>query len=412
MKYAIKTYGCKLNQSETDNLEAVLSKNFTKAKTKKADLIVLNSCGVIDKTERRVLKEAKKCKDEGKKVIITGCLPSMTNKVKEVADFTLEGNDLDEFLEKLSRLYSIEAPQERKIPTLQKEGSVSTIIPIATGCLGSCSYCSAKIARGELQSFSAHEIKRRVKKALKLGSKEIQLTSQDLGIYGMDKGKPLLNELIKDLISIEENFKIKLGMMNPGFIEDYFENFLELFKSDKLYNFLHLPVQSGADNVLDRMNRKHNVDDFIKIVDLIRSKYNNFLISTDIIVGFPGETEEQFEKTVDLIKKTRPHIINITRYSEREGTEAAKMEDMPSKIKKKRSRKLTKLAKNIRIEDNKKMVGKTFNALIFREGKEDTKLARIFNGKAVVLSKGQVGSFEAVKITDFKHNYLIGDVQS
>ncbi len=411
-KYTIKTYGCKLNQSETDNLETVLSQNFKKVDIEKADLVVLNSCGVIDKTERKVLKEAKKRKREGKRVIVTGCLPSMTKKAKEVADLVLEGNDPKEFSKKISKLYNVKEIEDSRLPALQKEGSASIIIPIATGCMGNCSYCSAKLARGELNSFSMNEIERRVKKALKSGIKEIQLTSQDLGIYGLDKGKPLLKDLVQNLIKIEDNYRIKLGMMNPGFIDDYIEGFLSLFKSDKLYNFLHLPVQSGDNSILQRMNRRHSVEDFVKIVDLIRSRYNNFLISTDIIVGFPGEGEEEFQKTIDLIKKTRPHIINITRYSEREGTVAADLDDMPSKIKKERSRKLTEIGKRIRLADNEQMVGKEFKALIFREGKDETKLARIFNGKAVVLEDGDVGSFQDVKITDFKHNYLIGDVQS
>ena len=410
MKYAIKIYGCKLNQAETEGIDKLLSKNFKKASPEKADIIVLNSCGVIDKTERKVLKEAEKWKNKGKRIAITGCLPSMTEKVEEVADVIIEGNDPDELRSELSKLYYLKKEVEGDIPVLRKEGSASAIIPVATGCMGSCSYCSAKIARGSLNSFSISSVVDKAQKILRNGVKELQITSQDLSVYGRDANSDL-NELITNLLDIEEDFKLKLGMMNPGFIKD-FEEFLVFFKDDKLYKFLHLPVQSGSSEILNKMNRKHTPDDFVEMVELIKETDERFLISTDIIVGFPGETKGQFKKTMDLIKKTRPHIINITRYSERKGTTAANLKDMPSKIKKRRSRKLTKLAKNIRIEDNKEMVGKTFEALIFREGKNNTKLARIFNGKAVVLEEGEVGSFEKVKITDFKHNYLIGDVQS
>ena len=412
MKYNIKTYGCKLNQSETDGLRRALSKNMKEASVEDADLVVINSCGVIDKTERKVLKRSQKFKEEGKKVIITGCLPSMTKKVNAVADLTLKGNDPEKFLKKLSSIYDLEKGRESEIPALRKKGSVSSIIPVSTGCLGSCSYCSAKIARGDLVSYKVSAIKRKIEEELNSGAKEIQITSQDLSVYGMDHGKPLLVELLKSILNIEKDFKIKLGMMNPGFVDQYFDSFLELFKSDKLYNFLHIPVQSGNDRILEKMNRRHSSEDFSKLVQKIRERYKSFLISTDIIVGFPGESDSQFKDTVNLIKKTRPHIMNITRYSERSGTEAAKMEDMPSKIKKRRSRKLTKLGKKIRLEDNQKMVGKNFEALIFREGKEDTKLARIFNGKAVVLPGGKIGQKKKVKIVDFKHNYLIGDVKS
>ena len=410
MNYSIKIYGCKLNQAETEGIEKLLSKNFKKTSSKEADIVVLNSCGVIDKTERKVLKKAKKWKNKGKRVVITGCLPSMTEKVEEVADVIIKGNDPDELRSELSKLYDLKKEIEGNIPVLRREGSASAIIPVATGCMGSCSYCSAKIARGSLNSFSVNNVVEKAQKILRDGVKELQITSQDLSVYGRDINSNL-KELLANLLKIKGNFKLKLGMMNPGFIED-FEELLDFFKDDKLYKFIHLPVQSGSNKILDKMNRKHTSDDFVEMMELIKETDGRFLISTDIIVGFPGETEEQFKETIDLIKKTKPHIINITRYSEREGTVAANLKDMPSKIKKRRSRKLTDLAKRIRIEDNKEMVGKTFEALIFREGKNNTKLARIFNGKAVVLKRGEVGSFEKVKITDFKHNYLIGDVQS
>ncbi len=412
MKYSIKTYGCKLNQSETSDLRRVLSTKFTEAPDSEADLIVINSCGVIDKTERRVLKKAKEFKKKGKTVVITGCLPSMTKKVKKVADLTLQGNDPEDFLRKISSIQEMGSLEDDGIPSLRKKGSVSAIIPISTGCLGNCSYCSAKIARGELVSYPVEKIKREVIRNLDRGAKEIQITSQDLSVYGMDTGKPLLVDLIREIINIERDFKVKLGMMNPGFVDGYFDLFLELFKSDKLYNFLHIPVQSGSDEILKKMNRRHNSGDFVKLIEKIRGRYKNFLISTDVIVGFPTESEDDFEETVDLIKKTRPHIINITRYSQRSGTEADQMKDMPSKIKKRRSRRLTKLGKEMRREDNQKMVGEEFETLIFREGKGETKLGRIFNGKAVVIPEGGPGEKKKVKIVDFKHNYLIGDVKS
>ncbi len=408
MNYTTKTYGCKLNQSETRELEKILSGNFNKSSEKKADLVLINSCGIIKKTELKVIKEIKKMKKKGKRVVVTGCLPAMNEELKGLADLVISGNDPNKFKKKISSLFELK--EEKANFSMRKESASSVILPISTGCLGNCSYCSAKIARGKLQSYSERDIIKKVKESLNLGYKEIQLTSQDLGIYGMDKGSSALNDLLNNLISIDKKFRIKLGMMNPGFILDFFEDLLDLFQSNKLYNFLHLPVQSGDDEILKVMRRQHTVGDFINFVELIKNKYEDFLISTDIIVGFPGETEDSFNKTLHLIRKTRPHIVNITRYSKRKGTDAAKMKDMPSKIKKERSRKLTKLTKKIRLEDNQKMTGRQFEALIFREGKKDTKLARIPNGKAVVLNSGKVGTFKKIKIIDFKHNYLIGKI--
>ncbi len=406
--YLIKTYGCKLNQAETDGLIRALPESFQKASEKKARVVILNTCGVIDKTERKIIKEIKKQKKKGKKVVVTGCLPAINPEVKSLADLSIVGNDPIDFSNKISQLFKTEGKNINGIPALTNPKSTSAIIPISTGCLGSCSYCSAKLARGKLRSYPKKEIMEKAKQVLKSGKKEIQLTSQDLGVYGMESGEPMIIDLIRGLLNLNEDFRLKLGMMNPGHVNKFFDDFLDLFESEKLYNFIHLPVQSGSEKVLKDMNRKHSVSEFKKMVGKIKSKLKNPLLSTDIIVGFPTETENDFQKTVNLIEETKPHIINITRYSERPKTEAAKLKDMPSKIKKERSRKVTKLAKKIRLNDNKKVKGQIFKTLIVRKGKNKSMLGRLPNGKAVVLSEGKVGEIAKIKIVDFKHNYLIG----
>ncbi len=407
-KYSIKSYGCKLNQAETDGLIKILPEDFEKTSEKEAEILILNTCGVIKKTERKIIKEIKRQKKEGKTVIISGCLPAINPQVKDLADFSISGNNPDHFLRLLSGLSKKKNVSNFPIPTLTEPRSSSVIIPISTGCLGSCSYCSAKIARGELKSYPLDTILKTVKRELKKGAKEIQLTSQDLSVYGMDVGEPMIVDLIEDILNIDESFKLKLGMMNPGFLKDYFGEFLKLFKSEKLYNFIHLPVQSGSEKVLNDMRRAHSAHQFKKMAEGIKNNLENPLLSTDVIVGFPTEKKVDFEKSVNLIKKIKPHIINITRYSERPGTEAAKLKDMPSKIKKERSRKVAKLAKKIRLVDNKRSKGKIFEALIVREGKNNSLLGRLPNGKAVILNRGKIGESKKVKITDFKHNYLIG----
>jgi len=233
-RYFIKTYGCKLNQSETDNLTRVLDNNFLKSSEKEADFIVFNSCGVVKKTERKIIKEIKKQRRRGKKIIVTGCLPKINKKVKEIADISIEGNDSDDFMEKISNLYPIKDNSfSIKIPVITDPKSVSAIIPISTGCLGNCSYCGAKIARGSLKSFPQEEIVKTVKKVLDEGKKEIQLTSQDLGIYGKDTDNYSFLTLINQLISLDYDFKIKFGMMNPAGIKGFCDQFLELFESEK-----------------------------------------------------------------------------------------------------------------------------------------------------------------------------------
>ncbi len=400
-KYKIKTYGCKLNRADSNKIKKEADKFLTRSSEKDADLIIINSCGVIDKTERKIIKEIERLKSDDKKIIVLGCLPYMTKKLT-AADMVIEGNDSNELIKALNKM-----GLERKRESEKRKKKTTEIISISEGCLGSCTYCGAKLARGELKSYPRHEIIRKSEQAIKSGIKEIQLTSQDLGIYGMDRGENQLIDLLTDLISIEGSFKIKLGMMNPGFIKPFTDRLLNLFSSDKLYNFLHLPVQSGSEKILKDMKRGHTVSDFTKIINKVK-RSGEFLIATDIIVGYPTETEADFKKSLRLIEETRPQIVNITRYSERRGTEAEKLKDLPSRIKKERSRKLTELTKKIRIEENRKMVGKRESVLVVRKGKGETFLTRTATGKAVIIKNGVPGQVEEVKIVDFKHNYLIG----
>lgn len=397
-KYAIRTYGCKLNQAESGGLREALSQKFQEVSEEEADFIIINSCGVIKQTERKILRKIESFK--GKKVIMTGCLPAINQDVKNKVDIAISGNNPNDLFQKIS-----DFTVPNLLPVSQKKNSCSMIIPVATGCLGNCSYCSSKLARGQLKSYPKDQIIAKIKKER---PKEIQLTSQDLSVYGMESGKSNLVDLLTNILKLDYDFRMKLGMMNPAFVKDYLVDLLDLFESKKLYNFLHIPVQSGDDQVLQMMNRDYSVADYLQMINMIKKK-GNFLISTDIIVGFPGETEQAFRRTLDLIKETRPHIINITRYSPRPGTNADRLKDMPSKIKKERSRTLNSLAKSIRMEDNKKMVGSKLSGLIF-EKKKCNNLARVFNGKAVVLQEGQVGDFVKIKIIDFKHNYLIGKI--
>ncbi len=403
VNYQIVTYGCKLNQAESLLIEEKLNKSFIKSSLKEADFVLINSCGIIEKTENKIIKKIKELKKNNKDVVISGCLPKINPQIKEEADFVFENNNPDLIEKELLKKYN---PQKTTKKEEDKKDDCSIIIPISTGCLGNCSYCAARLARGKLKSHPQKHIIERIKKS---DFKEIQLTSQDLGIYGMDFGKPLLVNLVSEIIKIEKDFKLKLGMMNPGFIHPFFDELINLFEDEKLYRFIHIPVQSGDNKILKKMNRNHTAEDFSDLVEKIRLKFDNFLIATDIIVGFPGETDYSFQKTVDLIKKTKPNIVNITRFSKRKQTPAFGMIDLPEKIKKERSRKLNLVAKKIKMKDNESYLGKTGKVLVVKNGKNNTFLSRMNNGKAVILNKGKVGEFKHIKIVDFKENYLIGN---
>ncbi len=405
-KYHIETFGCKLNQTDSERIKIKLDKKYILTSEKEADLVILNTCAVVEKTERKILKKAAELKKQGKIVIIAGCLPLVSDKCKEVAHGIIGPQSID-LIDKAIEGSVCVSRQEKKpiIFTTKNNQTTSIIVPISEGCVGECTYCAARLARKDLMSFEIKDIIESVKSALDLGFKEIQLTSQDLSIYGLDKGKLMLPQLLKELIKIKGDFKIKLGMMNPGTTKKILKPLLKLYESDKLYKFIHLPLQSGSNDVLKNMKRKYKAEDFTYIVKEFRNKFKDSVIGTDIIVGHPLETEKDFLKTISIVKKTKPDIVHIFKFSKRKGTLDYNLPDLVDRIKKQRSRKLTKLFIEINEKRNKKFINKKLNCLIINKN-----MARANSGRAIIVNKGEMGYYKEVKIIDSKWNYLIGKV--
>jgi MiaB-like tRNA modifying enzyme len=413
MNFHIKTYGCKLNQADSEIIKGFLFKKHKETSREDADFVILNTCGVIEKTERKILKEAEDLRRKGKKVIIAGCLPVISlEKCEEVADGIIGPSNLSSIsavIEKAmqgEKLIKIEKENIDKSFYWQENKGHSLIVPIAEGCLGNCSYCATKIARKNLVSFSSEKIVEKIKSSK---AKEIQLTSQDLSVYGMEKGNQGLVPLLKEVVKIERDFKIKLGMMNPGYTIKMMDELLDIFESDKVYKFIHLPLQSGSNDLLKKMNRTYLSEDFIKISESFRKRFKETIIATDIIVGHPLETEGDFEKTVKVLKKIKPEVVHIFKFSRRKGTEDFLLRDLPDRIKKDRSRVLTSLCQEINLERNKKYLNKSLEVLVVDE-KKNNYLARTNSGRAVILKKGEIGQHYKVKIIDYRWNYLIGKI--
>ena len=399
MNFYIKTYGCKLNQSDSDIIRDLLLKKHKETSLIDADFVILNTCGVVEKTERKILKEARSLKN--KKVIIAGCLPLVSlEECQKVADGIIGPTNLLSINKVVDGIVKIDI-KKTKTDKAKLKSSSSKIIPIAEGCLGNCSYCATKLARKELFSFSAKEI---IKKIENSREPELYLTSQDLSIYGIDKGETL-SSLLREVIKIDRDFKLKLGMMNPKYIND---ELLELYKSDKIYKFIHLPLQSGDNDLLKKMNRGYKVEDFTSIVKKFRKKFKESIIATDIIVGHPLETEESFNKTLEIIKKIKPEVLHIFKFSRRKGTRDFNLKDLPDRIKKDRSRIITELFENYNYEKNKKYIGKKLEVLVVEKRKSNY-LSRTSSGRAVTLKEGKIGEKVKVKIIDCKWNYLIGE---
>lgn len=412
MRVAIETYGCTMNQADSDIIRAYLSKEFTISNVEEADVIVINSCGVIDFTERKIIKRIVDLKNAGKKIVLAGCLTRISKQALELSDSAISPDNLDKIVEAVNSAFNGGARflewrdiDKSVLPKLRSKGVIA-IVSISEGCVGHCSFCVTKFARGKLRSFSISEVTKEVENALRLGFKEIQITSQDTGCYGIDKGEFLLPKLLNGISKIEGDFRVRVGMMNPQNARAQLEQLLEAFSSEKIYKFLHLPVQSGDNRVLEDMRRDHTVEDFLEVVDAFKNNFE-ITLSTDIIVGYPTETEESFWKTYELIEEVKPDIVNITRFSKRKGTPAEKLKEIPGWIVKERSRRLTDLCIRIGLENNRRFLGRKLKVLVTSHGKR-WMLARTDSYRAVI-TEGELGEFKNVRIGSCRHNYLLDE---
>jgi len=243
------------------------------------------------------------------------------------------------------------------------------------------------------------------------GVKEIWLTSQDNGCYHVDiDRKYSLPELMHSIADIEGDFQIRVGMMNPNHVLKMLDKLIESYKRDKIYKFIHIPIQAGNNEVLKKMVRNYKAEDYECIVREIKKKIPEMTIATDIICGFPTETESQFADTVRVIKETEPDIINISRYAKRQGTVAAKMSPVKSEEIKKRSTVVTNLLEQIGLKRNNYWIGWSGRVLVNEKGKDNTLIARNNSYKPIVLKeKVNMGEFVNVKIIGATSYYLSGE---
>ncbi len=320
----------------------------------------------------------------------------------EVIESTLKGNKKIELAD--SDISKIGFPKVRL-------NSVVGIIEIATGCMSECTFCQTKLSKGDIQSFRIGDIVRQVRQELDDGCKEIWLTSTDNGCYGLDIGTDLPS-LVKAVSDIYGDFMIRIGMMNPMYMPRIREGLLESFKNDKVFKFLHIPVQSGSNKVLKDMKRGHTAEIYRKTNELFRKNFEKFTISTDIIVGFPTETQDEFEKTLSLIEETRPDIINLSKYSARPGTEAALLDQIDVSEIKKRSKMVYELSNKIVLERNQEWIGWK-GPVFFDERTDDSIKGRNHAYKPVMVAeKIELGRKVMVEVTNATKHGLYGRIVS
>ncbi len=419
MQIFIKTFGCSNNFSEGEIMAGLLSKEHTIVGNERdAEVIVLNICTV--KGETVALREIKKRKDPTKKVIIAGCLTDRlileTEKLIPAASFisTRNINEISEVINRINKKVKLTHQSQKikiNLPRIRRNKIIG-IVPILSGCVGSCSYCSVRLIKGKLLSYPQKSIIDEVNAALKDGTKEIWITSQDNACYGLDR-KSNLVKLLTQIIKIDDNFKIRVGMMNPNNVLQMLDDLIEIYKNEKIFKFLHVPVQSGNDEVLQLMHRNYKVSDFEKIIAEFRKAIPEITISTDIMCGFPTETDDQFKDSLRLIKAVKPDVLNISRFVPRENTEAIKLKQVPGRIAKNRSREVAEIFGKISLERNKKWIGWHGKILIDEIGKNNSFVGRNYGYKPVVVRGDfKLGDCPSIKTVEAEKFYLIGTVSA
>jgi len=421
VRFYIETFGCTSNLGNSrEASEALMEAGHSPSGLEEADLIIVNTCAVTEKTERKILKRLNEL--QGKKLIVAGCLPAARSEI-------LEGLRTGRVMGILSRssvlelIYGLGEKDRGKardkkdlgerahpiIPASQPgttQNDLCGIINVAEGCRGRCSYCLVREARGGLVSRDPEDIARSVQAMTREGIVEIQLSAQDTTAYGQDIGSSL-PDLITRVCEVPGKFMVRVGMMNPGLAREMLLELLEAFHSQKVYKFLHLPLQSGSDRVLEAMARGYTARDFQEVIGGFRRAFPDISITTDIIVGFPGETEEDFSETCTLIKEASLDKVNVTKFSRRPGTPAFDLYDMPDRIKKERSRKATRLWMDIASRRNMAYQGRILEALVTEHGRDGTVKARSRNYLGLVIAgPWKLGSILDVRVESSNPFYL------
>lgn len=425
-KIAILTYGCSLNNADSEIMKYLIEERIKEKKdliftenSDDAEIIIVNTCAVKKSTEIHMLRIIKELAEKNKKIIVAGCLAQAMpeyfenfillgtenlERINEAIDSAMR-NDVKHFLEfNYKNLKNIEIEKNVHSETIE-------IIPISRGCLGNCSYCITKVARGNLKSYSSDSIIKRMKFALENNIKEIWLTSQDSFCYGFDLNMNIVN-LVKQINSELSNFKFKtrIGMGNPNYLKLFIDDLLPNL-SDNFFKFLHIPVQSGSNKILKEMNRFYSAEEFINLIEKIRKYDPFFSISTDIIIGFPTETEEDFLKTIELLEKTKPDVVNISRFGKRPKTKLWNAKEKQGKDIKKWSRLITEKVNKIELERNKLWLNRTCEVLI-DERKDNIFIGRNEYYKPIVFKNQELelGKFVKAKIVEVKPHFLIGEI--
>jgi threonylcarbamoyladenosine tRNA methylthiotransferase CDKAL1 len=428
MRVFIKSYGCSANTADTEVLKGCIAQagyQLTDSAST-ANVVIYNTCAVKGPTENRIIHALKNIPRE-KKVIIAGCLPLINferlrrevrfsaavgpatgQKIIDVVKHVIKGEKLIDLDTALTAKPSLNLPKLQSNPVI-------SVLPVSYGCLGSCAYCCVVFARGHIRSYTINEVTERIRNDLAAGAKEFWITSQDTACYGRDIGTNLAS-LIKAVGEVKGDFHVRVGMMTPNLVTDILDDLIAAFKNNKIFKFLHLPVQSGDDTVLSYMRRFYKVQDFREDLKTFRMVFPKATLVTDIICGFPGETREAFENTLKLINEVKPDIVNVSKFFARPHTAAAAMREAfvePAEIKR-RSTKAARLTRQIALERNQRWINWSGEVLIDEKGKvPGSWIGRNFAYKPITVqsSSNLLGKTLQVKVIEAFSTHLAGKAE-
>ena len=426
MEYRILTLGCKTNQAESSGLGKVLQQmGLTPAATDaEADILIVNSCAVTGESVRktRQLLRSLKRKNPDAKLILTGCWPQAFPEDNfESADFVTGTKNREALLAWITE----QTAGAKQISPYQSGDAFSPLpcadtdrtrafLKIQDGCNQFCSYCIIPFARGRCRSMPAERLKEEVRALAEQGFREIVLTGINLGFYGMDTGETLA-DAVKICAEQEGVLRVRLGSLEPERMDT--ETLQALAACDKFCPQFHLSLQSGCDSVLKRMNRRYTAAEYRALAEQIHAMFPDAALTTDVIVGFPGETDADFAETCRFVDEIGFAKVHVFPYSEREGTRAAAFPDqVPQAVRAKRSAHLTQIANEIRKRRLSAFAGQTVFVLVENEKQQnaqrflqghtpDGTLVKIFSENA---EKGLQNSVICVTIEGYEDDCLLG----
>lgn len=410
-RVAFKTLGCRLNQYETD----ALITDFDQAGyqlvgvDESPDVVVVNTCTVTnqsDQKSRTTISQAARGNKHAV-VVVTGCMANNFKEKLESQDnitFVVENNRKSAILSLVDAHFSGEilhpnqlAPDVFRYEPVQKSLHTRSAVKIQDGCDNFCTFCIIPMVRGRAVSRSVADVLENVRKTIGNGFKEIVVTGVNIGRY--EDGNTRFEDLLAQILEIQGDFRVRISSLEP---DGFGDRFIELFKHPKLMPHLHLCLQSGSDKTLLRMRRMYDVAQFRKTVNRFRSVYPDFNFTTDIIVGFPGETDEEFRETLDAVREFEFSHVHTFKYSVRKGTRAERLENhIPEKVKNERSLQVRQLSEENKRRYYESLIGKTQHVLVEKatktkaSGYGDLYVPVEFQGKDI-----QKNTVYAVKLTE------------